>query len=193
MTQPPADRTPAARLVDELARDFAPADRTVPAMLARQAERYGDRPLISPGGQSWTYAQARDEAARFGATLRGAGIERGDRVALICSNRLDFLRAFLGCAWIGAVSVPINTASRGHQLQHILSNSAARLLIVEGAYAGNLDHLDLAALPLETVWTIDAKAPHTAGKNKTAPVPPFVNACEAETMRPRDMLTILYT
>ena len=111
MTQTPPDRTPAARLVDELARDFAPAERTVPAMLARQAERYAEKPLVSSGGQSWTYSQARDEAARFGATLRAAGIERGDRVALICSNRLEFLRAFLGCAWIGAVSVPINAAS----------------------------------------------------------------------------------
>src|SRR3569623_1417864 len=169
------------------------SDRTEPAMLARQAQRYGGKPLVASGGQSWTYAQARDAAASFGATLRAAGIVRGDRVSLICSNRLDFLRIFLGCAWIGAVSVPINTASRGHQLQHILSNSAARLLIVEGAYAGNLDHLNLAALPLETVWTIDAEAPLTAGEIVPAPVPPFVNACEAETMRPRDMLTILYT
>jgi crotonobetaine/carnitine-CoA ligase len=193
MTQTPPDRTPAARLVDELARDFAPAERTVPAMLARQAERYADKPLVSSGGQSWTYSQARDEAARFGATLRAAGIERGDRVALICSNRLDFLRAFLGCAWIGAVSVPINTASRGHQLQHILSNSAARLLIVEGAFAGNLDHLDMAALPLETIWTIDAETPLRFGKIVSAPVPTSTDICEAETMRPRDMLTILYT
>ena len=193
MTQTPPDRTPAARLVDELARDFAPAERTVTAMLARQAERYAEKPLVSSGGQSWTYAQALAEAGRFGATLRAAGIERGDRVALICSNRLDFLRAFLGCAWIGAVSVPINTASRGHQLQHILSNSAARLLIVEGAFAGNLDHLDMAALPLETIWTIDAETPLRFGKIVSAPVPTSTDICEAETMRPRDMLTILYT
>ncbi|MGN6571888.1 MAG: ATP-dependent acyl-CoA ligase [Pseudolabrys sp.] len=193
MTQAPHDRTPAARLVDELARDFAPADRTVPAMLARQAARFPDKPLVSSGGQSWTTAQARDEAARFGATLRAAGIKRGDRVALICSNRLDFLRAFLGCAWIGAVSVPVNTASRGHQLQHILSNSAARLLIVEGAFAGNLDHLDLAALPLETIWTIDAETPLRAGRIAATPVPAAKDACEAEATRPRDMLTILYT
>ena len=193
MTQTPPDRTPAARLVDELARDFAPAERTVPAMLARQTERYAEKPLVSSGGQSWTYAQALAEAGRFGATLRAAGIERGDRVALICSNRLDFLRAFLGCAWIGAVSVPINTASRGHQLQHILSNSAARLLIVEGAFAGNLDHLDMAALPLETIWTIDAETPLRFGKIVSAPVPTSTDICEAETMRPRDMLTILYT
>ncbi|HXD44299.1 MAG TPA: ATP-dependent acyl-CoA ligase [Pseudolabrys sp.] len=193
MTQAPHDRTPAARLVDELARGFAPSARTVPAMLARQADRFGGRTLVASGGQSWTYAQARDEASGFGATLRAAGIRRGDRVALICSNRLDFLRVFLGCAWIGAVPVPVNTASRGHQLQHILSNSAARLLILEGVLAGNLDHLDIGALPLETIWTIDAKAPMRAGAITATPLPAASGACEPEGLQPQDMLTILYT
>jgi crotonobetaine/carnitine-CoA ligase len=192
MTDTSPDDT-AARTVDDLARRFAPAERTVPAMLTRQAERHGDRPLVSAGGRTWTYAGTLAEAARFGATLRAANVGRGDRVALICSNRLDFLRVFLGCAFIGAVSVPINTASRGHQLQHILSNSAARLLIVEGTFAVNLDHLDFAALPLEKVWTIDAETPVAAGRIVATPVPDAAVACAPETLRPRDMLTILYT
>jgi crotonobetaine/carnitine-CoA ligase len=133
----------AVALVRELSQSFAPGERTVPAMLTRQAARYGDKPLVGFGDRFWTYAQTRDEAAAFGATLLAAGIKRGDRVALICSNRFEFMRAFLGCAWIGAVSVPVNTASRGHQLQHILTNSAARLLIVESQFAGNLEHLDV--------------------------------------------------
>ena len=41
----------------------------------------------------------------------------------------------LGCAWLGAIAVPINVASRGPQLQHILSNCQARLLVMEAAYA----------------------------------------------------------
>ncbi|WP_137045402.1 ATP-dependent acyl-CoA ligase [Pseudolabrys sp. FHR47] len=183
----------AAALVRQLSQSFAPGDRTVPAMLTRQAVRYGDKPLVGFGDRSWTYAQTRDEAAAFGATLLAAGIKKGDRVALICSNRFEFIRAFLGCAWIGAVSVPINTASRGHQLQHILTNSAARLLIVEGQFAGNLKHLDFAALPLETIWTIDADKPLQAGKFVSQPVPAARATCEAAVMRPRDMLTILYT
>lgn len=183
----------AAALVRQLSQSFAPGDRTVPAMLSRQAARYGDKPLVGFGGESWTYTQTRNEAAAFGATLLAAGIKKGDRVALICSNRFDFMRAFLGCAWIGAVSVPINTASRGHQLQHILTNSAARLLIVEGQFAGNLEHLDFAALPLEAVWTIDADKPLQAGKIVSQPVPAASATCEAAVMRPRDMLTILYT
>jgi crotonobetaine/carnitine-CoA ligase len=167
--------------------------RTIPEMLSRQAERHGGRLLVSAGGATWTYAQARDEAGRFGQTLRAAGIKSGDRVALICSNRLEFLRVFLGCAWIGAVSVPVNTASRGHQLQHILSNSAARLLIVEDAFAANLDHLDIAALPLDMIWTIDAAAPVRAGTIVSTPVPASAVDCAAQALRPRDLLTILYT
>ncbi len=183
----------AVALVRQLSQSFAPGERTVPAMLMRQAARYADKPLVGFGDKSWTYAQTRDQAAAFGATLRDAGIKSGDRVALICSNRFEFLRAFLGCAWIGAVSVPINCASRGQQLQHILSNSAARLLIIEGTFAGNLDHLDVAALPLEAIWTIDAEAPVQAGAIVSQPVPAAAGICEAAAARPRDLLTILYT
>jgi crotonobetaine/carnitine-CoA ligase len=186
-------RSPAALFVERLSSEFKPNERTVPAMLTRQAERFGGKPLVSAKDGTWSFAQTRDEAARFGAVLQAAGIRSRDRVALICSNRLDFLRVFLGCAWIGAVSVPINTASRGQQLQHILSNSAARLLIVEGAFAANLDHIDMRALPLEAVWTIDADAPMQAGTLVSTPVPNQSDPCPAADLRPRDMVTILYT
>jgi carnitine-CoA ligase len=193
MTKTPNKETPATLLVEQLSREFAPYERTVPTMLVRQAERFADKPLVCCGGEVWSYARMRDEAAAFGATLRAAGIRSGDRVALICSNRLEFLRVFLGCAWIGAVSVPINTASRGHQLQHILANSAARLLILEGSFAGNLDHLDLAALPLERIWTIDIDTPLRAGAIISQPLPAASGVCPEGALRPRDMLTILYT
>jgi crotonobetaine/carnitine-CoA ligase len=193
MTDMAAEHTSSCRIVDDLARELAPADRTVPAMLNRQAGRHGDKLLVSSGGRSWRYGQTLTEAAQFGATLRAAGIKRGDRVALICSNRLEFLRVFLGCAWIGAVSVPVNTASRGHQLQHILSNSAARLLIIEGAFAGNLDRLDIAALPIETIWTIGGDVVFSAGRIVAAPVPAPGGTCEAALLQPQDLLTILYT
>ena len=56
---------------------FAPAERTLPAMLTRQAERYGQKPLVSAADVTWTYADARDAAARFADTLRGAGVKAG--------------------------------------------------------------------------------------------------------------------
>src|SRR6185436_12858855 len=78
-----------------------------------------------------------------------------DRVALICENRPEFIEIFLGTAWLGAILVPINTASRGLQLRHILENSGARLLVIEAALMSALDHVDLATLPVQAIWTID--------------------------------------
>jgi carnitine-CoA ligase len=170
---------------------FPPHARTVPAMLARQAERFGDKPLVSVDGTTWTFRQTQAEAAGFAVTLRSAGVKMGDRVALICSNRLEFLRVFLGCAWIGAACVPINVASRGAQLQHILSNSGARLLILESVFAGNLEHINVATLPVDTIWTIDRAEPVRAGALVSAPQ--TGSSCPAAELRPGDLLTILYT
>src|SRR5262249_2537777 len=140
-------------LRQQLCNSFAPADRTLPAMLTRQAERHGDKPLVTAGDKPlvtagdirWTYAQTAAAAARMAGTLRMAGIGAGDRVAIICSNRIEILGMLLGCGWLGAVAVPINVASRGPQLQHVLSNSGARLLVIETEYAENLAMLDPSA------------------------------------------------
>jgi crotonobetaine/carnitine-CoA ligase len=176
-----------------LVNKFPPRERTVPAMLARQAERFGDKPLVNVGGKTWSFAQTREEAACFAATLRAHGIARGDRVALICSNRLDFLQVFLGCAWIGAVCVPINVASRGTQLQHILSNSAARLLVLEHGFAANLDHIDFGSLAVETIWITDDNEVVRAGALVSTPLPQSELPCAAAELRPGDLLTLLYT
>jgi carnitine-CoA ligase len=173
--------------------EFPPQARTVPAMVVRQAERFADKPLVSAGRKTWSFAQTCDEAASFAGTLRAYGIGTGDRVALICSNRVEFLRVFLGCAWVGAVCVPINIASRGAQLQHILSNSAARLLILEHGFAANLDHVDLAMLGLEDIWTIDDGEAIRAGALVSKPLATSHAPCPAAELRAGDLLTLLYT
>src|SRR5688572_26588766 len=111
-----------------LARMFAPQERTFARMLTRQAERYGDCPLIVIGDATLTYRSTLDLAARSAGTLAAAGVAPGDRVALICSNRVEFLAVYYGCLWLGAIPVPINTASRGVQLEYILRHSGARLI-----------------------------------------------------------------
>ena len=120
---------------------FAPHDRVVPVLLERQAARYGERPLFVVGTTQWSYADIVGIAAGFGAALQQAGVRQGDRVALLCSNRAEFIQTFLGCAWIGAVAVPINIASRGAQLHHVLANSGARLWVVESDLLAAV-HLD---------------------------------------------------
>lgn len=172
---------------------FAPVDRTLPAMLTRQAERFAQKPLITAGRTSWSYAETYEAAARCAGILRSAGIQPGDRVAIICSNRIEFLEIVLGCAWLGAVAVPINVASRGPQLQHILSNCAARLLVMEAVYAENLALLRPPELAIEAIWLIDGEAQVHLGETVSIAMPRRSERIAAAAVRPDDPALILYT
>jgi crotonobetaine/carnitine-CoA ligase len=108
--------------------------------------------------------------------LRAAGVQRGDRVAVMCSNRAEFIETVLGCGWMGAVAVPINTASMRPQIEYVLSDSGARLLVIEDRFVERLG----AAVP-NAVWVVDGDWP-TAG-----------DAIAAEHIQPGDPLAILYT
>ena len=126
-----APRKEALMSVADLLCAFAPEQRTLPAMLERQARLYGDRLLLVAGAARLSFDEMLMLAARFAGTLSAAGVRRGDRVALMSSNRVEFMQVYLGCAWLGAIVVPINIASRGPQLAHVLCDCGARLLIVE--------------------------------------------------------------
>jgi carnitine-CoA ligase len=175
---------------------FLPSLRTVPEMLRRQAERHGDRPLFICGGEQWTYAGARDIAACYAGVLIGAGIAPGDRVALLCGNRPELLRLVLGCAWAGAVSVPLNAAVRGFTLQHMLNNSGAKILAIEADLLPALDSIDIKTLPLTRIWIIgeppSVASPGTAGV-AIEPLPPPGDEAPAAASGPGDLFAILYT
>ena len=185
----------AMELLTTFAQDLAPERRTVPELLRRQAQRHGERPLFVAGDVSWSFAQALDQAQAYGAVLRHAGLRAGDRVALLCSNRAEFMQVLLGCAWIGAVAVPINTASRGAQLRHILSNSGARLLVTETEglqVVQAMDQQEGGALPLETIWVLGQDI-HTDARCQPYPITPGAERAEPAPVRPGDTLAILYT
>jgi len=137
---------------------FPQAERTLPAMLERQARRYGSRRLFTAGGTHWSFDETRAIAARFAGTLFAAGVRPGDRVALMVSNRPEFMQVYLGCTWLGAIAVPINVASRGPQLQHFLSNSGAKLLAIEASLLDALNFLDISKLALERIWLVGGEA-----------------------------------
>jgi crotonobetaine/carnitine-CoA ligase len=171
---------------------FPPSDRILSAILTRQAERYGDRILLVAGETRWTYAQTAAVAAASAKTLLDAGIKPGDRVALMCSNRPEFLQVFLGCAWLGAIAVPINTALRGLQLSHILRNSQPSLLVVEAPLLGAIDTIEADVERPSQVWMIGT-ADETGAKIAPVPLPALTDRAAAGVVRPGDTVAILYT
>jgi len=189
----PLIREPLIREPLNASRVFAPADRSVAVMLQAQAKKFAGKTLVQSGDRSWTFAEAVDLAARSAGRLQAAGIEPGDRVALICENRPEFIDVFLGAAWRGAILVPINTASRGLQLRHVLENSGARLLVIEAALLGALEHVGLETLKVETIWVIDRAGDNVPQPAIAKSLPPLGEAIAPAATRPGDTLAILYT
>ncbi len=177
---------------------FAPAERTLPALLERQCRRFADRTLFVAGDTRWRYADALRAARAMGTLLRAAGLGPGDRVALMCGNRPEFLQTLLGCAWIGAIAVPLNTAARGPSLRHMLANSGARLFVAEAEGLAALQGLeDHGSLSLERLWCIDAPPPPGGGPG-TEPFPategvPDDALADPACVQPGETLAILYT
>ncbi|MBB4199485.1 hypothetical protein CCR94_01480 [Rhodoblastus sphagnicola] len=177
----------------ELAALFPPGERTIVNILCRQAERHGDRIVLRFGETAISFRDLRNLAARFAGALKDAGVRSGDRVALMCGNRLEFVEAFVGCAWLGAIVVPINVASRGAQLAHVIRDSAPKLLLTEPANLSVFADLPVDALPMDLIWSFD---PPPLDKVKNAAcrlAPPRDVVAAPASARPGDIAAILYT
>lgn len=170
-----------------------PSEKTLPELLQKRARTHGDRLLFSDRKVEWTANEAIRHAGGRASALAACGVSKGDRVALLCTNRAEFMEVVLGCAWLGAIVVPINTASRGAQLQHILNNSGARLLVVESSLIGQLAELDFNTLAVESAWVI---APEGDDINLPVPAQAFPALGQERApveVLPGDVLAILYT
>jgi carnitine-CoA ligase len=168
------------------------AERTLQRLVQIQAERLGDRPCLSVDDVELTFAQLPDAASRFAGALAAAGVGPGDRVAIMSENRWEILQSLLGCAWLGAILVPINTASRGAQLEHILANAAPKIVACETAA---LDSVTAVPRPgdVERLWQIEAGAEVVWDGIRSTPFPPPLTPIDPAPVGPGDPLAILYT
>jgi crotonobetaine/carnitine-CoA ligase len=172
-----------------------PAQRTLAAMLERQAARFGDRPLLRMAGRQWSHRDAAAAAGCRAAVLSGAGVMVADRVALMCGNRVEFLEVFLGAGWIGAVTVPINTASMGPQIGYFLADSQASLLVIEAQFVERLRDLDLTRTALREIWIIDGAGQDIAPVTgiRVLAYPAALAAIAPAAVKPGHPLAIMYT
>jgi long-chain acyl-CoA synthetase len=116
-----------------------------------------------PRGAGWTSVTWRDTGARVRRVAAGLvelGIRPGDRVALICETRFEWLLADLGIMCAGAAMVAVFPTTTAADAALIVADSGARMVVAEdaGQLTKLLEHRD--ELPdLERVLLIDAADP----------------------------------
>src|SRR5690606_27481494 len=113
---------------DRLIRCYADRPETVRGFLAAALAAGPDRPAVTDGETTLSYAELDAAAARVAGALLAMGIGKGDRVAIIADNRIEFILVALACARLAAIFVPMGLRLRAPEIAYICENSGARVL-----------------------------------------------------------------
>ncbi|MBI4935809.1 MAG: AMP-binding protein [Actinobacteria bacterium] len=106
-----------------------------------------DHVAIFSRGRATTYGTLRDQVAHLRGGLARLGVQPGDRVALLCSNGRYFVDMYLAVLGLGAVTVPLNPASPGPEIERELATVDAKIVVVEPAAATAWSQVSRAAVP----------------------------------------------
>jgi long-chain acyl-CoA synthetase len=93
------------------------------------------------GDRRRSWIEFRDRVARFAGVLRAAGIQPGDRVAILALNADHYLECFYATPWAGALVVPLNTRLAAPELVAIINDAGATALVVDDTFAAMLPAL----------------------------------------------------
>jgi long-chain acyl-CoA synthetase len=147
------------------------------ALVRAAARRRPDAPAVVDGNRRLTWSELDAAVDRSAAGFAARGLAAGDRVAVQLPNGLDWLRASLGALRAGLVVVPVNTAYTDPELEYVLGDSGAALLVAA------TDRAPVGGVPV-CAGPPDAEGPVT-DVPVDASAPSFLAYTSGTTGRPR--------
>ena len=96
-------------------------------------DRFSENVAIEDEQRSLTYRELDALANRYGHWAKSRGLKRSDVIALVMTNRADYLAAWLGFSKVGVVTALINTNLTGQALAHCLTISGAFQVVADEA------------------------------------------------------------
>ena len=184
-------------------------ETTINEVFKNRADKYKERLAVEKKlNGRWekvTWRDYYDQARSVGLGLYSMGIKKGDMIAILSENRLEWVFTDMGALGIGAVVVPVYTTLVAEEVKYIAENSGAKVLFVE-----NRMQLEKALSFVDEVDTLekiivfnnnDAKSSHpavmsfddlvAAGKENIEK--PALFETLATDVTPDDLATIVYT
>ena len=107
-------------------------------LITRSAERFVDRVALVSDDERISYKTLDEKCCMAANAFTALGIKRGDRVAFMSHNCLDYIYCRYGLAKIGAVSSPINFMLKGEEIEYIINDAEPKAFIIEDSLAGNV-------------------------------------------------------
>ncbi len=128
-------------------------------LLAERAAATPDLPFLRFGDEIVTYGQMHANAMRYASALRAAGVQRGDLVAMMMGNSIEYVSVYFGLVYRGAAVVLVNTAFRGYMLEYVLNDAGCSLLIADTSLLPVIDEAQPRLKSLRHLLTAGPAAP----------------------------------
>ena len=124
-------------------------------VLEKSCTQYENLPAYTNMGVTLTYAEIEQQSRSFGAYLQKvAGLEKGDRVAIMLPNLLQYPVALFGVLRAGLIAVNVNPLFTPRELEHELRDSGAKAIVILENFAKTLERV-LPTAPVETIITTE--------------------------------------
>ncbi|GHI10360.1 type I polyketide synthase [Streptomyces cellostaticus] len=109
--------------------------KPLPVVLREHATRFPDKVAFADDRRAVTYGDLEARTRRLAGHLAHLGVERGDRVAICLGNTVSTVESYLAIVRAGGIGVPLNPASAPAELEYLLADSGAALVITDAARA----------------------------------------------------------
>jgi len=110
-------------------------------IIQRNAQFHPHRTALVCGGQRLTHAQYADRVSRLAGGLRAQGLQRGERLAILAMNCVEYLETYGAAEWSGIVLTTVNWRLAAAEVAWILADARPRALVFEAQYAALVDSL----------------------------------------------------
>ncbi|QDQ92360.1 long-chain fatty acid--CoA ligase [Rhodococcus sp. WB9] len=146
--------------------------------------------------QTLTWRQYSSQVREVAAGFAALGVRRGDTVALMMANRVDFYPVDVGALHVGATSFSIYNTLPPSAIAYVLGNAEAKVVVCEAQY---VERIRKSGALLEQIVVIDAEAgiapagTLTLDEMKALGSPEFDFDAAWRSVRPDDVATLIYT
>ncbi len=175
----------------------------LPVLVSKRARETPNATAIQAieTGQTLTWNDVDQHCRRWADAFRGLAIEQGEYIVTMMPTSPEALYAWLGCAWLRAIEVPINTDYRGEWLVHAINNSRARIVVTSRRFAtwlalvaDSLEHVHIVvvydAQPDDDTHTLESHFRVLTGDEFLGDTEPLEGLVEPELW---DTMSVIYT
>ena len=164
---------------------------TIRRLFEKAAAKTPEKVFFIYKDQEVSYKDFLDRVKRMANGLSDLNVRKGDRVAILLNNCVEFPYAWLAANMIGAVMVPVNARFVDKEMQYVLGHSGAKVLVTSNEYLAIVNSIRIELPSLSTLINIDGPSEDSIAFENL-----FTNSADlapVEIDGAKDLAVILYT